>query len=128
MWGPGLRSLTEIIIEGSKVYPNCIKKYIGVPLVPTDYTIKVEQNIPIPEDESEEKTSDLSEVESQVMSRKTYMKKWRELSDADANDELKQIALERQILEDSFSVTPPTNANDLNSTDSSSEEENDLTL
>ena len=36
------------------------------------------------------------------MSRKAYMKKWRNLDDDEADEELRQIALERQILEDSF--------------------------
>ncbi|MBO7289554.1 MAG: hypothetical protein J6V03_06130, partial [Clostridia bacterium] len=46
------------------------------------------------------KNADLSEVDSQVMSKKAYMKKWRGLTDAEADEELKQIAYERQILED----------------------------
>ena len=39
------------------------------------------------------------------MSRKAYMKKWRNLTDEEADVEIKQIALERQILEDSFMGT-----------------------
>jgi hypothetical protein len=31
------------------------------------------------------------------------MKKWRDLTDDEADEELKQIALERQLLEDSYS-------------------------
>ena len=49
----------------------------------------------------EEKNMDLSEVDSQVMSKKSYMKKWRGLTDDEVQEELKQIALERQIIEDS---------------------------
>lgn len=101
MWGPQLRSLVDIIIQGAMVYPNCVTKYINDTLVPVDYEIKVEQNTPLPEDETEEKTMDLSEVDSKVMSRKSYMKKWHGLTDDEVNDELEQIALERQILEDS---------------------------
>lgn len=100
MWGPQLRSLVDIIIQGAMVYPNCVTKYINDTLVPVDYEIKVEQNTPLPEDETEEKTMDLSEVDSKVMSRKSYMKKWHGLTDDEVNDELEQIALERQILED----------------------------
>ena len=71
-------------------------------MTPVDYEIKVEQNTPLPEDEIEEKNMDLSEVDSQVMSKKSYMKKWRGLTDDEVQDELEQIALERQILEDSM--------------------------
>lgn len=107
MWGAGIREVIDIIVEGSMVYPNCIKQHTDNALVPVAYEVKVVQNIPIPEDETEEKNMDLSEVDSKVMSRKTYMKKWHQLSDAEVEEELKQIALERQLLEDSFSV-PPT--------------------
>ena len=44
---------------------------------------------------------DLAEVESKTMSRKAYMKKWRGLTDDEVQEELEQIALERQIIEDS---------------------------
>lgn len=101
MWGPQLRTLTKIIIEGAMVYPNCIAQYTNDVLVPVDYEIKVEQNTPLPEDEIEEKNMDLSEVDSQVMSKKSYMKKWRGLTDDEVQEELEQIALERQIIEDS---------------------------
>lgn len=100
MWGPQLRSLVDIVIQGAMVYPNCVTRYINDTLVPVDYEIKVEQNTPLPEDETEEKTMDLSEVDSKVMSRKSYMKKWRNLTDDEVQEELEQIALERQIIED----------------------------
>ena len=34
------------------------------------------------------------------------MKKWRNLTDDEADEELRQIALERQILEDTFTEPP----------------------
>lgn len=34
------------------------------------------------------------------------MKKWRNLTDDEADEELRQIALERQILEDAFTEPP----------------------
>lgn len=101
MWGPQLRALVDIIIQGAMVYPNCVDKYINEPISPVDYEISVEQNTPLPEDEVEERNMDLAEVESKTMSRKAYMKKWRRLTDDEVDDELAQIALERQIIEDS---------------------------
>lgn len=100
MWGPQLKVLVDIIIQGAQVYPNCITKYINDNLTPVAYEINVVHNTPLPEDEIEEKNMDLSEVESNVMSRKSYMKKWKGLTDDEVQEELEQIALERSILED----------------------------
>ena len=72
--------------------------------MPTDYKIEVVQNIPLSEDETEEKETDLSEVMAQAMSRKSYIKKWRNISDTEADAELEQIAKEKQLLESSFSM------------------------
>lgn len=106
-WGPQLRRMVGIIIEGSMAYPNCITSYMDDVVVPVAYEVKIEQNIPIQEDEMEERNMDLAEVTSQTMSRKSYMKKWRDLTDEEVNEELEQIALERQMFEDSFMM--PTN-------------------
>ena len=101
VWGPALVSMTDIIIKGASTYPNCTSKYIDSIYNMVDYEVIVEQNTPLPEDENEEKTINLAEVESQTMSRKTYMKRWYGMTDDDVNRELEQIAYERQILEDS---------------------------
>src|SRR5699024_3780222 len=52
-WGPRIRKVVELIIEGSMLYPDCVKEYTINPLQPVDYTVTVEQNIPIQEDEAE---------------------------------------------------------------------------
>lgn len=101
VWGPALSAMSQIIIEGSMVYPDCIKKYTNDIVKPVAYEISVEQNTPLPEDENEEKTINLAEVEAFVMSKKSYMKRWYNLTDQEVDDELKQIATEREILEDS---------------------------
>lgn len=101
VWGPALQQMADIIIQGSIIYPNCIKRYTDDVIVPVAYEVSVEQNTPLPEDEIEQKTTNLAEVEAAVMSKKTYMKRWYGLTDDEVNDELKQIALERQILDDS---------------------------
>lgn len=101
MWGPNLSLMTEMIIKGAVAYPNTVKKYTSDTLMLIDYVVKVKQNTPLPEDEIEEKTIDLAEVEANTMSRKTFMKKWRGLTNSQVEEELNQIALERQILEDS---------------------------
>lgn len=100
MWGPQLQRLAWIIIEGAKMYPLTAANYISDPLEQVAYEIEVDANLPLPEDEAEERTMDLAEVEAQTMSRKTYMQRWRNLTDDEVEEELMQIALERQILED----------------------------
>lgn len=106
-WGPNLSLMVDIIIRGAMAYPDTASRYIEDPLIDTNYEVDVDQKIPIPEDETEEKTSDLAEVTAQTMSRKSYMKKWHELTDDEAMAEIEQIAIERQILEDSaFSSGP----------------------
>lgn len=101
-WRPALQFLGKCIIEGVKLYPNVGKKYLDKALPETKYSIRVENQYPLLEDESEEKQVDLMEVTAQTMSKKSYMKKWRNLTDDEANAELQQIALERQLLEDAF--------------------------
>lgn len=99
-WGPQLEAVVSIIIDGSIVYPNCIKRYTDDFIVSVAYEVDVEQNIPIPDDEVEEKQVNLAEVTAQVMSRKSYMKKWYQLTDDEVSEELEQIAIERQIIEE----------------------------
>lgn len=101
MWGPQLRNMVDVIIQGAMVYPNCIEKYTDDVISPVAYEVSIVGNLPIPEDEIEEKNMDLAEVESKTMSRKAYMKKWRGLTDDEVQEELEQIALERQMLEES---------------------------
>lgn len=104
VWGPALVSMVNIIIKGAAVYPKCVTSYIDTQINLFDFDVVVEQNTPLPEDENEEKTINLAEVESMVMSKKTYMQRWYGLTDDEVNREIQQIALERQLLEDSFST------------------------
>lgn len=116
MWGPNLSLMAEMIIQGALIYPNTIKKYTSDILMPIEHVIEVVQNTPLPEDEIEEKTIDLAEVEAKTMSRKTFMKKWRGLTKSQIAEELNQIALERQIIEDaSFGGTTSNGMNGDNS-------------
>lgn len=101
-WRPALEFLGRCIIEGCRLYPGAASQYIDEALPTVDYTIRVDNQYPLPEDEQEEKQTDLAEVTAQTMSKKAYMKKWRNLTDDEADEELRQIAAERQILEDSY--------------------------
>lgn len=102
-WRPALEFLAMCIIEGVRLYPKAGEKYLdGESLPDAPYTIRVDNQYSLPEDETEEKTTDLAEVAAQTMSRKSYMKKWRGLTDDEADEELKQLAAERELLEDSY--------------------------
>jgi hypothetical protein len=108
-WGPALEEIAELIIEGSKLYPKAAKFYIDANLEDINYEIVVENNYALPEDVNEEKGIDLQEVNAQTMSKKSYMQKWRGLTDAEADAELDQIALEQALLESSSGM-PSGNA------------------
>lgn len=102
VWGPQLQTIIDIIIEGAFAYEDCIKRYITDPLTQVAYKITIDQKMPLPEDEVEQKTVDLAEVQANTMSKKAYMKKWRDLTDEEVDEEIRQIAYERQMIEDNF--------------------------
>ena len=101
-WRPALQFMAECIIEGVRLYPTVAKTYIEDPLPDQPYTVRVDNQYSLPEDEQEEKNTDLAEVNAQTMSKKAYMKKWRNLTDEEADEELEQIARERELLESSY--------------------------
>lgn len=102
VWRPALQFMAQCIIEGVRLYPAVAKTYIEDPLPAEPYDIRVDNQYSLPEDEAEEKQIDLSEVNAQTMSKKAYMKKWRNLTDEEADEELQQIAREREMLESSY--------------------------
>lgn len=105
-WAPAFEFMIRTIIDGAKLYPECKTPYDNKEVPDVVFEVSVENQYPLPEDEVEEKTIDIQEVNAQTMSKKAYMKKWRGLTSEEADEELKQIALERQILEDS--IVPAT--------------------
>lgn len=103
-WGWSLKFIAYAIIEGGILYPNCISRYTDEKEIPDiPISVVVENNYPLPEDVQEEKTMDITEVEANVMSRKAYLKKWRGLTDKEADKELEQIRMEKEMLENSYS-------------------------
>ena len=109
-WGPQLEKMVRQIIDCAVAFPECIAKYVNGPVYGVPYEIHIDQKLPLPEDEVEEKTMDLSEVQSNTMSRKSYMKKWRDLTDKEVQDELEQMALERQLIDDASFPTVDTSS------------------
>ena len=121
-WEGALRTIAYAIIDGGRLYPNCIKQYTSekIPEIPSD--VLVENNYPIPEDIKEEKELDITEVDAKIMSRKAYLKKWRKLNDEEAASELKQIKLESEMLDNTYlnystSDTVSTSDMDINTED-----------
>lgn len=101
-WRPALEFMVKCTLDGARLYPESARAYMDITIEDIPYDIEVENNYPLPEDEAEEKQMDLAEVQAQTMSRKAYMKKWRELTDEEADEELRQIVLEKQLFEDSM--------------------------
>lgn len=97
-WKPAIKDMVKTVIEGAKLYPEIRKLYIDEE--PVDgYTVEVENSYPILEDETEEKATDILEVNAKVRSKKSYMKKWLSLSEDEIDKELAQIKLEQSMFE-----------------------------
>lgn len=94
-WQPALEWMCSAIIEIGKAY-NLLASN-------TEYTVEVVNNYPIQEDTTEEMNNDLLLVNSDAMSRVSFYKKWINNNDEEAIAELKQIALEKRMLEESYS-------------------------
>lgn len=107
-WRPAIENIMRIIIDGAKLYPGSARGFVSENIPDVEFEVRVDNQYPLPEDEAEEKQTDLAEVTAQTMSKKAYMKKWRNLTDEEADAELQQIAKERELLEDSFSSPFPT--------------------
>ena len=96
-WRPALEWMVKAILEIVEVY-----NIENLPKL-DNFTVTVENQYPLQENEDEEMTLDLQKVNAQTMSRKTFIKKWANVTDDIADEELKQIQLEKQMLEDSYS-------------------------
>lgn len=96
-WRPALEWMIRAILEMNEVY--------NITTLPKleSFDVVVENQYPLQENEDEEMTLDLQKVNAQTMSRKTFIKKWANVADDIAEEELKQIQLEKQMLEDSYS-------------------------
>ena len=96
-WRPALEWMIKAILEMNEVY--------AITTLPKleSFDVVVENQYPLQENEDEEMILDLQKVNAQTMSRKTFIKKWANVADDIAEEELKQIQLEKQMLEDSYS-------------------------
>ena len=87
-WDDALKWMARRLTEMAVIY--------GVEALPEiEFSVKIEHLYPIPDDEEDERTRDLSEVAGGARSRLGYIRKWQ--PDADAEGELRQIELERGL-------------------------------
>lgn len=92
-WDDAIRWMVETLV-------HMAGKYKSAALPEISYAIKIDHLYPIPDDEEDERAGDLSEVAGQARSRMSYIAKWQ--PGADAEGELKQIALEQALLNDAY--------------------------
>ena len=106
-WKPEIRKIVETIITGSRLYPNSAATYLNGEILPEEeYTVLVENQYPLPEDETEEKTMDLAQVSNKTMSIRSYMLKWTDKTADEVEEELLQIVKEQQMLQSAFMPMP----------------------
>lgn len=99
-WIPELENVAKMIIEGAKTYIDIAKVNMpDIELTDIDYIINITSDYPIPEDEEEERKGDMEEVITGVISKKTYLKKWKGMTDKEADEELNQLLKEKNMLE-----------------------------
>lgn len=101
-WQPALEFVAHTILDGCRRYPKVAKLYMEIPLPDVAYVLTVENPYSLPEDEVEEKQTDMAEVNNKVRSRKSYLMKWRKMTDKDADAELQQIAFEEKLFQNGY--------------------------
>lgn len=102
-WESELRKMVTTIIDGSRLYSSTALPYLEEQVLPTEkYEIHIENQYPLPEDESEEKSMDLAQVGNKTMSVKSYIMKWNNKTADEADEEIIQIVKERQLFENAF--------------------------
>lgn len=99
-WKDALIFLIEAVIAGGKLVPQAAAGYLNGAVPDMEFQAVCETNYALPDDEGDEKSLDLQEVSAMTMSRKSYMKKWRGLTDEEADAEIQQILFEKQLLDD----------------------------
>lgn len=106
-WRPALEWLAELLLYAVEVFPGLHTTYGD--FTPSPHQITVENQYPLPEDESEEKELDLSEVSNKTRSIRSYLMKWggpdsKGLDADEADTEFIRIVEEQRKLEDSYAA------------------------
>lgn len=96
-WAGAFESMVQFIVEGAKLFPHIAKLYTKEHIQSVEATII--NTYPILQDESEDKANGMMEVNHGIRSRKSYLKKWYNLTDEEVAQELKQVQLEKEMIE-----------------------------
>lgn len=102
-WIPAIMFIVRTAIDLALLNVDIVKAKYGIEdLKAVEYEVTVQENYALLDDETEEKTTDLSEIAANARSRKSYIKKWRKeecLTDEQIDEELMQIALENNMMD-----------------------------
>lgn len=102
-WIPALQTIFVYVIDLAKLNIDVVKELYKVEaLQEVQYTINVNEQYALMEDEQEEKDNDIAEINANARSRKSYIKKWRKdefKTDAQIDEELMQIAMEQNMFD-----------------------------
>lgn len=102
-WKTAIENIVKTIIDVAELNrEEVIEKYMIKDLLPLQYKVEVSENFALFDDETEEKETDLQEINTNARSRKSYMKKWRGNefeTDAQIEEELLQIARENNMFD-----------------------------
>lgn len=102
-WIPAIMFIVRTAIDLALLNVDIVKAKYGIEdLKAVEYEVNVQENYALLDDETEEKTTDLSEIAANARSRKSYIKKWRKdecLTNAQIDEELLQIALENNMMD-----------------------------
>ena len=106
-WKPALQFIIETVVKFAMLNKSIVSGLYVLPeLKDIQFNVEVSENYALLEDEEEEKAADISEINANARSRKSYIKKWRReefKTDEQIDDELMQIALENNMF-DSLSM------------------------
>lgn len=94
-WEPALRQMQDYIFKMIETY-NLYSDRNGKNLAVYETSLEIIREYPLQEDIDASKAVDINEVIAEVRSRKSYMNKWGEYEDLDA--EIEQIRLEKEML------------------------------
>ncbi len=106
-WTPAIEQIVRCLIDGAMLYPNASRAYTDKTLPDVAYSVTVENQYPLPDDEESEKQIDMQEVINEVRSKQSYILKWNKKTSDEADEELQKIIAEKTMLENAEAVMPP---------------------
>lgn len=114
-WEPIIRSMLRLIVEACEKF-NCYKDW-DIKWNDLKYSIVINKNYPIPEDEEDAKRLAIEEVDANVRSHKSYIKDYS--NDEDYEDQFNEILEEKTLItnaEDSLNSGLNDELNKINDT------------